>query len=407
MPRDSEGLIFWLTAASAASSLISIAAMEILLATALLLWLLSYLAAVLRPSAFSKPAPLRWPSYFLPLGVFFLATLASLAMSPEPEVGRHAIQKVVLISMGLIATAFVSTEKRASKAYQLLLAVATVSAIIAIVQFVQAEATFLRTGSLDDDPTLLNRVTGPLGHWLTFSGVQLLVWCAAVPATVFLGRRWIAAVVMSGIAIILSNTRGAWLGAAAGFGFVAWALPRRVIFATLLCLIVVGAAASPFIYRRIAMSLDMSLATNYSRAAYWSVGTRMIQDHPLFGVGPERIHDEFPRYYDDKELKTFYYGHLHNNFLQIAAERGLLALAAFLWFLVELYRSLLRFLRNSEDFSRWAILGSLAALTGFVVAGITEYNFGDSEVLVLLLFLVSIPFGLSSHVQKNPHREPR
>ena len=156
------------------------------------------------------------------------------------------------------------------------------------------------------------------------------------------------------------------------------------------------------------MSLDMSLATNYSRLAYLSAGTRMIQNHPLFGVGPERIHQEFPRFYDGKQqLDTFYYGHLHNNFLQIAAERGLLTLAAFLWFLVDLYRSLLRFLTESEDTTRWAILGSLAALTGFVVAGITEYNFGDSEVLVLLLFLVSIPFGLSSHVQKDPHRESR
>jgi len=407
MPRDSEGPIFWLTAASAAASLISIAAMETLLAAALLLWLLSYLAARLWPSSFLKPVAMRWPSYFLPLGVFFLATLASIAVSPQPQSGQHAIQKVVLVSMGLLAVSFVSTEDRATKAYKLLLAVTAVSAVVAIVQFIQAEVTFLKTGSLVDDPTLVNRITGPLGHWLTFSGVQLLVWCAAIPATVFLGRKWIAAIVMSGIAIILSNTRGAWLGAAAGFAFVAWALPRRIIFAALICLVVVGAAASPFIYRRITMSLDMSLATNYSRIAYWSVGTRMIQDHPFFGVGPERIHDEFPRYYDGKELETFYYGHLHNNFLQIAAERGLLTLSAFVWFLVELYRSLLRFLREADDNIRWTILGSLAALTGFVVAGMTEYNFGDSEVFVLLLFLVSIPFGLSSHVQKNSRRESR
>ena len=187
MPRDSEGPIFWLTAASAAASLISIAAMETLLAAALLLWLLSYLAALRWPSRFLKPAPLRWPSYTLPLGVFFLATLASLAMSPEPAAGQHAVQKIVLFSMVLVAMAFVTTLERAAKAYKLLLAVTAVSAIIAIVQFVQAEVTFLQTGNLADDPTLLNRVSGPLGHWLTFSGVQLLVWCAAIPATVLLG----------------------------------------------------------------------------------------------------------------------------------------------------------------------------------------------------------------------------
>jgi len=84
----------------------------------------------------------------------------------------------------------------------------------------------------------------------------------------------------------------------------------------------------------------------------------------------------------------------------------LLCLAAFLWFLVELYRSLLRFFKRSAEESRWPILGSIAALTGFVVSGLNEYNFGDSEVLVLLLFIISIPFGLASHVQEDPDSQP-
>jgi O-antigen ligase len=328
----------------------------------------------------------------------------SLALSPNPGGGRHAIQKTVLVSMGVLAASFVTTEARARNAYKLLLAVTAVSAIVALVQFAIAEVTFLKTGLLADDPTLINRITGPLGHWMTFSGVQLLVWCAAVPATVFLGRKWIAAVILSGIAIVLSNTRGVWLGAAAGFAFVAWALPKRLIVIAIVSLLIVGAAASPIIYRRISMSLDPTLSTNYSRKAYWSAGTKMIEEHPLLGVGPERIGEEFPKYYTGPTVD--YFGHLHNNFLQIAAERGLLGFAAFVWFLAEVYRSLLSRLRESEEDTWWITLGSLAALTGFVVAGMTEYNFGDSEVLVLLLFLVSVPIGLTAHVQKDPDSEP-
>jgi O-antigen ligase len=392
MPRDSEGAIFWLTAASAAASLVSIAAMEILMAAAIVLWVLT------------RPVPVRWPSYLLPLLALLIITVISLALSPNPGGGRHAIQKTVLVSMGVLAASFVTTEARARNAYKLLLAVTAVSAIVALVQFAIAEVTFLKTGLLADDPTLINRITGPLGHWMTFSGVQLLVWCAAVPATVFLGRKWIAAVILSGIAIVLSNTRGVWLGAAAGFAFVAWALPKRLIVIAIVSLLIVGAAASPIIYRRISMSLDPTLSTNYSRKAYWSAGTKMIEEHPLLGVGPERIGEEFPKYYTGPTVD--YFGHLHNNFLQIAAERGLLGFAAFVWFLAEVYRSLLSRLRESEEDTWWITLGSLAALTGFVVAGMTEYNFGDSEVLVLLLFLVSVPIGLTAHVQKDPDSEP-
>jgi putative inorganic carbon (HCO3(-)) transporter len=389
MRRHSEAGIFWLTAASAAASLVSIAVMEIFLAAAGLLWLYAR-------------SPLKWPPYTLPLLAFMATTLISLANSTNPSVGWHPIQKFVLFFMGLLAVSFVKTEARARSAYKLLIATATVAGVIGIIQFVYK--AYRNTGQLADDPTLLDRITGPLGHWMTFSGVQLLVWCAAVPALIVLGRRWIPSVAIIGTAIVLSNTRGAWLGAAAGFAFVALALPRRVLVAVLIPMIAVTLLASPFIYRRISMSLDKSLATNYSRAIYLDVGMKMIKAHPLVGVGPERVHDDFPRYYPGRlDTNEFYSGHLHNNFLQIAAERGLLCLAAFLWFLVELYRSLLRRFRNSNDDTRWVTLGAAASLTGFVIAGLNEYNFGDSEVLVLFLFIVSIPFGLTSHVQEDPH----
>lgn len=398
MRRDGEEVVFWLIAASAASALVSIVAMEILLGAAVLGWILLWV--------FKRPVPFRLPSYFVPLLAFVATTLLSLAFSPDPATGRHQIEKVVLFPMGLLAAAFVTSASRAENAYKLLLGVAVVSAATAIFQFGMAEAVFLRTGDIGDDPTLLNRITGPLGHWMTFSGVQLLVWCAAIPAIAILSRKWIVAVSMISIAIVLSNTRGVWLGAAVGFAFVAIALPRRVVATVLLPVLVVGLMASPLIYRRVRMSFDKGLATNYSRMAYLSVGTQMIKEHPLLGVGPERVDDEFPKYYKGPDLKNFYYGHLHNNFLQIGAERGLLCLATFLWLLVDMYRSLLRFLKRTDEETRWPILGSLAALTGFIVSGLTEYNFGDSEVLVLLLFIVSIPFGLVSHVQEDPDSQP-
>jgi hypothetical protein len=34
-------------------------------------------------------------------------------------------------------------------------------------------------------------------------------------------------------------------------------------------------------------------------------------------------------------------------------------------------------------------------LSGFIVAGFFSYNFGDSEILLLLLFIVSMPYGVS------------
>ena len=79
----------------------------------------------------------------------------------------------------------------------------------------------------------------------------------------------------------------------------------------------------------------------------------------------------------------------------IGAERGLLCLAAFLWFIFEVYASLLRVLKTGSEDTRWITLSALASLTGFIVAGFFAYNFGDSEILLLLLFIVSIPYGVA------------
>jgi hypothetical protein len=72
----------------------------------------------------------------------------------------------------------------------------------------------------------------------------------------------------------------------------------------------------------------------------------------------------------------------------------LICFAIFLWLLVSIYAGLLQIRRLSDDNSHWLPLAGIAALTGFVVSGLFEYNFGDSEVQLLLLFLVSMPFGV-------------
>src|SRR5207247_1374261 len=71
-----------------------------------------------------------------------------------------------------------------------LLAVAALGSTVAVVQFILAYVKFLSTQNLADDPTVLARITGFMGHWMTFSGEQLLVWCAAVPGMLILRRRW-------------------------------------------------------------------------------------------------------------------------------------------------------------------------------------------------------------------------
>ena len=406
MRNASEPWIFGLTVASAGAVLLSIAAAQILLVAALTLWLVA------------RPVSLRVPSYFIPLGAFIAATLLSLAMSPDPRPGIWAVRKFWLFSMGLSASHFVSSERRAVIAFRVLAGVGGLASLIGVLQFPALYGRFVQTGLLKYDPMVLDRITGTMGHPMTFSGEQLLVWCAAVPALIAMGWIWTLPVSISAAALVLGFTRSVWIGAVAGVAAVGWFLPRRILLVVIAPLAVVGVAASPLIYHRISMSFGPRFAPDTSRLAMLDVGSRMIQDRPLFGVGPERIHEEFPHYYGGADLDTAvpYYGHLHNNVLQIAAERGLLCLATFFWFVLELYRNLILKVKASDSGARWIPLSAIAAFTGFLFAGFFEYNFGDSEVLLLLLFIISVPFGVAqaneeaneeANVQENPDSQQR
>ena len=76
--------------------------------------------------------------------------------------------------------------------------------------------------------------------------------------------------------------------------------------------------------------------------------------------------------------------------MQIAAERGLPALGAWLWFVVSAAIGLLRMLRRPRHRSLAA--AGLGALAAMLAAGLTEYNFGDSEFQMLLLVMITLPF---------------
>jgi len=394
MRKRAEPWIFALTLLSAAAALVSIAASEILLAIALLLWI------VIRPQR------VQLPSYVLPLCAFMLTTLLSYAMSPDRSVGGHQIGKFVLFPMGLLAANFAVDSSRVKQTHKLLLSIAAMGSVTSLVQFVVKEQRFLEKQAIEYDPMVLDRVKGFMGHWMTFSGGLLLVWCAALPIIVLIGRRWAIPLSLIGIAIVFSFTRGAWLGAATGIVVASFWVSRKLLVRIVVPILVVGLIASPFIYHRVSMTVHGQSGGDIGRIKLWKVGMEMVRAHPLFGVGLERIPKEFSNYYKGNDLDTFYTGHMQNDFMQIAAERGLLCLAAVLWLFLTLYRRLWRFMKSADETLRLTAVSAIGALTGFLVMGLVEFNFGDSEPLILFFFIVSIPFGVDALLKGRLQRLP-
>ena len=84
--------------------------------------------------------------------------------------------------------------------------------------------------------------------------------------------------------------------------------------------------------------------------------------------------------------------HLHNKLTQIAAERGLLTLMAWLTFIIWSFISLLKLVKNKDPSLLPLAATGVAALVGLWAAGLFEYNFADSEITTIFLYLITIPF---------------
>ena len=118
-------------------------------------------------------------------------------------------------------------------------------------------------------------------------------------------------------------------------------------------------------------------------------GLHIIKDNPLTGVGPDMVLQVYPHYRDPGAVKQSQ-PHLHDVPLQIAAERGLPALGIWLWFIGTLLRDFWRQSRTAA--LRSLPTAALASVVAMLAAGMFEYNFGDSEFLMLFLLIVTLPY---------------
>ena len=247
-----------------------------------------------------------------------------------------------------------------------------------------------------------------MSHYMTYSGLLMLVICAAAARLIFgrRGRTW-PALVMPALVVALALTlgRSAWIGASVA---VALLLAIRDVRLTALMPVFIAllfAIAPGTVTNRVMSIFDVQDPTNQDRLAMIEIGARIIKDHPLAGVGPNMIPVVYAHYRPDYAINAVN-PHLHNVPLQIAAERGLPALAVWLWFIVALTIAQIRLFRQHPALRgpgahrrvrlgldiRVTAAAGIAAVAAMLAAGLFEYNFGDSEFLMLFLVLVTLPF---------------
>ncbi len=349
----------------------SIAAGQILIAVAMVCWLGLLIANRERPAA---------PRFFWPLIVYAALTLLSALFSPQPRTSLLDCKQLVLFLL-VPVTYRLLDEARAHTMVTIVVSFAAASAAFGIFQY-----AILHYDNLGQRPQ------GTLGHYMTYSGLLMLVIGAALARLLFgkSERVW-AALVMPAlvVAIALTLTRNAWVGACAAAALLLTLKDFRLLAVLPVLAAVFFAVAGTTVTARFTSMFSLTDPTNRDRIAMLREGRQMIRTHPLLGVGPNMVEVLYADYRDPEAVEKVN-PHLHNVPVHIAAERGLPALGAWLAFIVLLIFDLARIFRAGGH--RFLAAAALAAVVSMLAAGLFEYNFGDSEFLMLFLVLITLPF---------------
>lgn len=282
--------------------------------------------------AVTRPEPLRLPGTLASVSVFISVVLLSVLTSPAPQDSiAKALRYVSFAIFFFVFIQLVRSPAQIRRAVRVLVMSTAAAAVAGLVLFLQGHRRL---------------AGGPVGDpndfaFLLMTMLPLAVYLTAVDR----GRRWFWGVccLLMLAAVLGTLSRGALVGAAA---LLLWALGTRRLPVTRV-LAAIGVALGvlvlgltlwrPLIDERLQAKSRIAHTNIESRQALWLAAIRMAGDRPVTGVGPGRFGTESPQYLVNEPL-GLENPVVHNSYLEILAECGLGALAAFVVFLAGTWR---------------------------------------------------------------------
>lgn len=263
------------------------------------------------------------------------------------------------------------------------------------------------------------RASGWTRHYETFAEVLQLIGQLAFAFAVvrwrtvsdkesprgFSSPRILAAVafLVVAVGIALTAMRTTLLAFAFGMFVIAWRISasrrQRLVFAAL-AILILGLGAAAVWRTRARGALSLQDASSSLRLQVARVAARRVILHPILGHGMDAMHEHWNEWgFPGKDMLD-----AHSTPIQIAFDRGLPALGLWLWLMYVFWRLTSR----AETTTRGApaidglALGVMGALAGFLLSSLVNYNFGDSEVALLLWWMMGAVIVISQNNSGDP-----
>jgi O-antigen ligase len=341
----------------------------------------------------------RWP-LGIPFLLYVLACLIAVANAYDVSYSYKPLKKLLEILIFFWVLNCVRNNRLRDSLSLVLIASATLAGLFG---FYEA----WRDGVADE-----SRVDGSLSTYMTFAGLLMMTGTLALGRVIF--RRpvqpWLwASVGVITFCLLLTLTRQAWFGFLTGLIFLIFVWRKKFLLLLPVLLIATFLASPDAVKTRLTDMVSGKDVPFAMRTNLWQVGWEIFKDYPLTGCGfrcVDLINDQYPDPYRDKAGHSHgsikHLRGMHNNFIQLAVDTGILGLTAWLGIWICFFRLLCHRAKapKRDPHECWAVYGSAAVGIAFLAGGIFETNFYDSEVVMILYFIMALPF--TSSYNKAP-----
>lgn len=354
----------------------------------------------------------------VPLSLYVLVSLFSVINSIHPRTsfyGNHTRYEgfftiVNYTFLFLLAANFGGRLKFLIRLFRAEVASAALVAIFGLYQYVNSGFS-IRAFSTFLNPDFL-------GYYLVMilpAGMGLLL----IESNFRLKILWLGVSIVSFACLVVTFTRGAWLGFLASvfciglmLGSRLWKERRIWVVSLLIFLLLSGVGISYLsqplstqemsLQRRLASVVQFTGGTARARIELWRSALQMVAQRPLLGWGPDTLSLVYPRYKSSTFIRLegsdVTPDKTHNDFLQISTTKGLMGLATYLWFLIALFVTSYCIFRNLESRGLKVVVAtSIATSAGYLVA----IQFLFSEISFSPFFWMSIGLILAAGRMEN------
>jgi O-antigen ligase len=241
------------------------------------------------------------------------------------------------------------------------------------------------------------RAQGTLSAPSSFAAVLMLTGLLTLGRFLFCNPKQYWVLVSFGLisfAILYTQTRNAWLGAFIGIIYILLFWQKKyILLVPILCVCLFWFAPTDIKNRMLSLA-SFQDAGLQERISTWKGGWKIFRDHPVTGCGYKCV-DSIYSQYPDPSGKIARYRGLHNNLVQLLVDTGIVGLSLWIsiWvaYFIEIFKRWKTLAEDkSHDNARGILIGSSAAVLAYVVGGCFESSIYDSEVSMLLYFLMGL-----------------